>query len=182
MSVTVIAAPTISQSSQSYSPRPTCYRPRRRWPEHRHPPHSCHVHHVILIAWCTSHRAHRIVLIASCSSRRAHRIVLIVSCSSHRVQHVVSYLPTFLCFHAKCGSSIYRCTLDRMNRTGLSHYAWNPLCVCEYDKSISYSVPCLDRQRDRGAMTRIVRTPFALTQLRPEGKCPDMAVSRRKIP
>jgi len=44
-------------------------------------------------------------------------------CSSRRSQLVVSYLPTFLCFRAKCGSSIYRCTLDIMNRTGLSYYA-----------------------------------------------------------
>jgi len=66
-----------------------------------------------------------------------------------------------------------------MNRTGLSHYAWNPLCVCKCDKSICYDVPCLDRQLDRSAMARVVRTPFALTRLRPEGKCSDMAVSRR---
>jgi len=64
----------------------------------------------------------------------------------------------------------------------MSHYAWNPLCVCKCDKSICYNVPCLDRQLDRSAMTRVVRTPFALTRLRPEVKCSDMAVSRRKIP
>ena len=49
--------------------------------------------------------------------------------------------------NAKCGSSIYRCTLDIKNRTGLSHYAWNPLRVCEYDASICCDVPCLDSQR-----------------------------------
>ena len=162
-------------------------------------------HRVVLIASCSSRRAHRVVLIVSCSSRRAHRVVptalctshrahrvvLIVSCSrrrarrvllTHRAQRVVSYLPTFLCFRAKCGSSIYRCTLDRMNRTGRSHYAWNPLRVCQCDKSICYDIPCLERQRDHGAMTCIVRTPFALTRLRPEGKCSDMAASRRKMP
>jgi len=155
---------TISQSSPSYSPRPTCYRPRR-WGPHRHPPHSC--------------RAHHIVLIVSCSSRRAHPVVLIASCSSHRTPRVVSVLPTFLCFRAKCGSSIYRCTLDIKNRTVLSHYAWNLLRVYECDESnscdesICCNVPCLDSQRDRGAMTRIVRTPFALTRPCPEGKCPD---------
>jgi len=154
VSVTLRAVLTMSQSSQSYSPRPTCYRPHCRRRAYGHPPHSCH--------------AHRVVLIPSCSSRRAHR--------------VVSYLPTFLCFCTKCGSSIFRCTLDRMNRTGLSHYTWNPLCVCECDKSICYDVPCLDRQRDRGAITRIVRTPFALTRLRPEGKYSDTAASRRKMP
>jgi len=69
-----------------------------------------------------------------------------------------------------------------MNRTGLSHYAWNPLRVCECDKSICYDVPCLDGQYDRGAMTRVVRTPFALTQLHPEVKCSDTAASRRKMP
>ena len=158
----------MSQRSQSNLLRPTCYRPHRRWRAHRHPPHSC--------------RAHRVVLIASCSSRHAYCVVLIASCSSRCAQRIMSYLPTFLCFRAKCGSSIYRCTLDRMNRTGLSHYAWNPLHVCECDKSICYDVPCLDRQRDRGAITCVVRTPFALTRLRPEGKCSDTAASRRKMP
>ena len=137
---------------------------------------------VVLIASCSSCRAHRVVLIASCSSLRAHCVVLIGSCSSCRAQRVVSYLPTFLCFRVKFGSSIYSCILDRMNRTGLSHYVWNPLRVCECDKSICYDVPCLDRQHDRGAMTRVVRTPFALTRLRPEGKCSDTAASRRKMP
>jgi len=146
-----------------------------------------------------------VVLIASCSSRRAHRIVFIASCSSCQAHRVVLYLPTFLCFrhsamlrasktavmdvtlgacagNAKCSSSIYRCTLDIENRTGLSHYAWNPLRVCEYDASICCDVPCLDSQRNHGAMTRVVWMPFALTRLRPEGKCPDTAASRRKMP
>jgi len=136
---------------------------------------------VVLIASCSSRRAHRVVLIMLCSSCHAQRVVLITLCSSRCAQRVVSYLPTFLCFRAKCGSSIYRCTLDRMNRTGLSHYAWNPLRVCECDKSICCDVPCLDSQRDRGAMTRIVQTPFALTWQRPEGKYPNMAMSRRKM-
>jgi len=157
----------MSQSSPSYSWRSTCYRPRR-WHPHCHPPHSRCAHHIVLIA--------------SCSSRRAHRIVLIALCSSHCAQRVMSYLPTFLCFRMKCGSSIYRCILDIKNRTVLSHYAWNPLRVCECDKSICCDVPCLDSQRDRGAMTRVIRTPFALTRLRPEGKCPDTAASRRKMP
>jgi len=120
--------------------------------------------------------------LSSCSSRRVHLVVLIALCSSRCAQRVVSYLPTFLCFRAKCGSSIYRYTLDRMNRTGLSHSAWNPLHVCECDKRICCDVPCLDCQRDRGAMTRVVQTPFALTRLRPEGKCPDTTASRRKMP
>jgi len=137
---------------------------------------------VVLIALCSSRCAYRFVLIASWSSRRAHRVVLNASCSSRRAQRVVSYLPTFLCFRMKCGSSIYRCTLDRMNRTGLSHYAWNPLRVCECDKSICSDVPCLDSQCDRGAMTRVVQTPFALTRQRPEGNCPDTAASRKKMP
>jgi len=166
---------------QSYSPRPTCYRPRRRRCAHdRYPPHSCRAHRVVLIASCSSRRAHRVVLITSHSSRCDHRVVFISSCSSRRAQHVVSYLPTFLCFRAKCGSSIYRCTLDIMNRTGLSYYAWNPLCVCECDKSICCDVPCLDSQHDRGAITRVVQTPFALTRLRPEGKCRDTAVTARR--
>jgi len=66
-------------------------------------------------------------------------------------------------------------TVDIKNRTGLSHYTWNPLCVCECNLSICCDVPCLDSQRKRGAMTRIVRT-------RPVGKCPDTATSRRKMP
>jgi len=176
--------------SLSYSPCPTRYRPRRRRP-HCHPP-QCR-------------RAHRVVLIASYSSRRAHRALFIASCSSRRAHRVVSYLPTFLCFrhsamlrasktaamdvtlgacagNAKCGSSIYRCTLDIENRTGLRHYAWNPLRVCECDASICCDVPCLDSQRNHGATTRVVRMPFALTRLHPEGKCPDTAASRRKMP
>jgi len=84
--------------------------------------------------------------------------------------------------NAKCGSSIYRCTLDIENRTGLSHYAWNPLHVCEYDTSICYDVPCLDSQCNHGAMTRVVRMPFALTRLRPEGKCPDTVRPEGKCP
>jgi len=160
---------------------------------------------VVLIASCSSRRAHRIVLIALCSSRCAHRVVFIALCSSRRAHRVVLYLPTFLCFrhstmlrasktaamdvtlgacagNAKCGSSIYRCSLDIENRTGLSHYAWNPLRVCECDASICCDVPCLDSQRNHGAMTRVVRMPFALTRLRPEGKCPDTAASRMKMP
>jgi len=137
---------------------------------------------VMLLPSCSSRRAHRVVLKASCSRRRAQCVVVIASCSSRRAQRIVTYLPTFLCFRTKCGSSIYRCTLDRMNRTGLSHYAWNPLRVCECVKSICYDVPCLDRQCDRGAMTRVVRMPFTLTRLRPEGKCSDTAASRRKMP
>jgi len=66
-------------------------------------------------------------------------------------------------------------TVDIKNRTGLSHYVWNPLRVCEYDPSICCDVQCLDSQRKRGAMTRVVRT-------HPVGKCSDTAASRRKMP
>jgi len=80
--------------------------------------------------------------LSSCSSRRAHRVLLNASCSSRRV--VFANFPLFLTLramlrasktaamdvtlgacagNAKCGSSIYRCTLDIKNRTGLSHYA-----------------------------------------------------------
>jgi len=72
---------------------------------------------------CSSRHAHCVVLIALCSLHCAHRVLLIVSYSSYRTQRVVLYLPMFLCFRAKCGSSIYRCTLNIKNRTGLSHYA-----------------------------------------------------------
>jgi len=66
-------------------------------------------------------------------------------------------------------------SIDIKNRIGLSHYAWNPLCVCKCDPSICCDVQCLDSQRKRGAMTRIVRTC-------PVGKFPDTAASRRKMP
>jgi len=158
---------------------------------------------VMLIASCSSRRAHRVILIASCSSRPPHRVLLIASCHSCQLffvsvtqsdaTHIKTALPHVIIAamgvtlgvcagNAKCGSSIYRCTLDIKNRTGLSHYAWNPLCVCECDASICCDVLCLDSQRDRIAMTRVVRTPFALTWLRPVGKCPDTAASRRKMP
>jgi len=80
VSVTLRAALTMLQSSQSYSLRPTCYRPRRRQRAHRHPPHSCRTHRVMLIPLCSSRHAHRVMLIASCSSRRAQRVVLNASC------------------------------------------------------------------------------------------------------
>jgi len=79
---------------------------------------------------------------SSCSSCRAHRVVLTTSGS---LRHVVfANFPLFPTLtarlhasktvamdvtlgacagNAKCGSSIYRCTLDIKNRTGLSHYA-----------------------------------------------------------
>jgi len=44
-------------------------------------------------------------------------------------------------------------TIDIKNRTGLSHYTWNPLHVCECDLSICCQVPRLDSQHDRAAMT-----------------------------
>jgi len=84
--------------------------------------------------------------------------------------------------NVKCSSSIYRCTLDIENRTGLSNYAWNPLRVCECNTSICCDVLWLDSQRIHSAMTHVVRMPFTLTQLRPDGKCPDTAASRRKMP
>jgi len=65
-------------------------------------------------------------------------------------------------------------TVDIKNRTGLSHYAWNPLRVSECDQSICCDIPCLDNLGDRAAMIRIVLTC-------PVGKCPDMATSKRKM-
>jgi len=47
-------------------------------------------------------------------------------------------------------------TVDIKNRTGLSHYVWNLLRVCECDPSICYNVPCLDCHRKCGAMRRVV--------------------------
>ena len=98
-------------------------------------------HRVVLIVSCSLRCAHCVVLIASCSSCRAHRVVLIASCSSRRV--VFANFPLFPTLramlrasktaamdvtlracagNAKCGSSIYRCTLDMKNRTGLVRF------------------------------------------------------------
>jgi len=76
--VTKLAIILATSYLQSYSPGPTCYRPRCRRP-HRYPPHR--------------RRAHRVVLITSCSSRRAHHVMLIVSCSTRRV--VFANFPFF---------------------------------------------------------------------------------------
>ena len=157
----------------------------------------------MLIVSCSLRQAHRVGLIASGSSRCTHSIGLITSCRicqlcfvSH-TQSNATCVKTALLYvmivaidvtlgacagNAKCGSSLYRCTLDTENRTGLSHYAWNPLHVCECDASIYCDVLCLDSQCNHGAMTRVVRMLFALTQLGPEGKCPDTAGSSRNMP
>jgi len=92
--VTKLAIILAASYLQSYSPRPTCYRPRRRQRAHRHPPHSCRAHRVVFISSCSSRCAHHVMLIASCSTGRAHRIVFIASCSTHRVVFV--NFPLFL--------------------------------------------------------------------------------------
>jgi len=66
-------------------------------------------------------------------------------------------------------------TVDIINRTGLSHYTWNPLRVCEYNPSICCDVPYVDSQRKCVAMIRVV-------WMHPVGKCPETAASRRKMP
>jgi len=150
---------------------------------------------VVLIASSSLRPPHCILLIASSSSRPPYRALLLASCRSCQLffvsdtqsnaTHVKTALPHVMIAamgvtlgvcagNTKCGSSIYRCTLDIKNRAGVSHYAWNPLRVCECDASICCDVLCVDSQRDRVAMTRVVWTPFALTQLRPVGKCPAM--------
>jgi len=141
----------------------------------------------VLIVSCSSHRAHRVELIALGSSRRVvfANFPLLTTLRAMLRTSKTAAMDVMLgacAGNAKCSSSIYRCTLDIKNRTGLSHYAWNPQRVCECGASICCDVPCLDSQRNHGAMTRVVRMPFALTRLRPEGKCPDMAASRRKMP
>ena len=140
---------------------------------------------VVLITSCSLHGVHHVVLIASGSSRRvifANFPLLPILSNAMRVKTAAMDVTLGACAgNAKCGSSIYRYTLDIENRTGLSHNAWNPLCVCECDASICCDILCLDSQRNHGAMmTRIVRMPFALTQLRPEGKCPDTVRPERK--
>jgi len=188
--------------SLSYSLCPTFYSPRRRHP-HCYLPYSRSAHRVMLIASCSSRQAHRVGLIASGSARHIHSVGLIASCHicqlsfvSHTQSNATRVKTALLhvmivamdvtlgacAENAKCGSSIYRCTLDIENRTGLSHYTWNPLRVCECDVSIYCDVLCLNSQHNHGAMTRIIRMLFALPRLRPEEKCPDTAAFRRKMP
>jgi len=135
---------------------------------------------------CSSCRAHRVVLIVSCSSRHllfanfplfpTRRAMV---CRSKQHYYLIATMGVMLgasAGNAKCGSSIYRCRLDIENRTGLSHYAWNPLRVCECDaSSICCDVLHLDSRRDRDAMTCVVRT-------RPVGKCPDTVRPEGKCP
>ena len=132
--------------------------------------------------------AHRVGLIASC---RICQLSFVSNTQSNATRIKTALLHVMIVAmdvtlgacaeNTKCGSSIYRCTLDIENRIGLIHYTWNPVHVCECDASICCDVPCLDSQHNHGAMTRIIRMPFDLTWLCPEGKCPGTAASRRKL-
>jgi len=122
---------------------------------------------------------------SSCSSRHVvfanfplfptRRTMLLTSKQHYYLIAAMGMMLGACAGNAKCDSSIYRCTLDIENRTGLSHYAWNPLRVCECEASICCDILRLDSQHDRGAMTRVAPT-------RPVGKYPDTAASRRKMP
>ena len=136
--------------------------------------HSRCAHHVGLIASC---RICQLSFVSDTQSN-ATRIKTALLCVMIVAMDVMLGACTE---NTKCGSSIYRCTLDIENRIGLSHYTWNLVRVCECDASICCDVPCLDSQHNHSAMTRIVRMPFDLTRLRPEGKYPDTAASRRKM-
>jgi len=109
------------QSFPSYSLRPTHYRPRRRHP-HCHPPYSCRAHHVGLIVSCCNCQ----LSLVSDTQSKATRITALL----HVMIAAMDVMQGACAGNVKCGSSIYRCTLDIENRTGLSHYAWNPLHVC----------------------------------------------------
>ena len=175
----------MSQSSPSYSPSfPPCLTCH----------HNCHhTHHVLLaiilsVSYSLSSSLPASSLPSSSSSCSSCHVVfanfplfpthwaILLRSKQHYYLIATMGVTMGACTRsAKCGSSIYRCTLDIENRTGLSHYAWNPLRVCECEVSICCDVLRLDSQCDCGAMTYVTWT-------RPVGKCPDMATSRRKMP
>ena len=129
-----------------------------------------HSHHVLLAIVLTSDVLIAILLIV---------IVLIASCricqlsfasdtQSNATRVKTALLPVMIAAmgvtlgtfagNAKCVVAYIDIhTVDIKNRTGLSHYAWNPLRVFECDPSICCDIPRLDSQRDRAAMTRRVQ-------------------------
>ena len=146
-------------------------------------------HGVALMALGSSHRTHSVGLIASCPicqpSFVSHTQSNATRIKTELLHVMIAAMDVTLgacAGNVKSGSSIYRCTLDIKNRTGLSHYAWNPLRICECDASIYCDALYLDSQCNHDAMTHVVWMPFALTWLRPEGKYPETATSRRKMP
>jgi len=175
----------MSQSSPSYSSSfPPCF----TCPHNRH-----HTRYVLLAIILSASYSLSSSLLAStspstsslCSSRHVlfanfplfptRRAMLLTSKQHYYLIAAMGVMLGACAGSAKCGSSIYRYTLDIENRTELSYYAWNLLRVCECEASICYDVLPLDSQQDCSAMTRV-------TQMCPVGKCPDTAVSRRKMP
>jgi len=113
LSIALRTALTISRSSSIFSRRLTCYHPCRRHP-HRHP--HCHrTRRVLLIIVLAAGIPIGILFID---------VVLIASCLIRQTAFV-----TVTQSDAIYGDVVYRCTLDVMNRTGLSHNAWNQMSV-----------------------------------------------------
>ena len=123
VSVTLRAVQTMSQSSPSYMPRPTHYRPRRRRP-HCHPPHSRHTH------------------------------------------HVVSYLPTFLCFqHAE------QCYVRQNSITACDDHGdgCDAGCFCWKREVCSSIYRCTYRRYKEWNWTEsLCQEPAACLRMRPE--------------
>jgi len=180
VSVTLKAALTMSQSSPSYTPRPTRYRPRRvllalivaaSYSLSSSPrltrSHSRRVLLAIVLAAgvLIAILLIVVVLIASC---RICQLSFVSDTQSNATRVKTALLHVMIAamgvtLGAFAGNAksvvayIHVHTVDIKNRTGLSHYTWNPLRVCECDKSICCDVPRLDSQRDRAAMTRRVQ-------------------------
>ena len=124
---------------------------------------------VVLIVWC---RICQLTFVSDTQSNATH----IKTALLHVMIAVMGVMLGAFAGNAKCVVAYIDVhTVDIKDRTGLSHYTWNPRHVCKCDPSICCDVPCLDSQRKRGAMTCVIRT-------RPVGKCPDTAVSSRKMP
>jgi len=100
VSVTLRAALTMSQSSPSYSPRPTRYCPSRRIP-HRHPAQGCRAHRVVSYLptfLCFQH-------VEQCYARQNS----ITACDDRGD----GYDAGCFCWKCEVCSSIYRCTYRR---------------------------------------------------------------------
>ena len=198
VTVTLRATLTMSQSSPSYSPRPTRYHPfcvlvtlivTTSYSLSSSPRLTrSHSRYVLLAIVLDASVLIAILLIV---------VVLIASCCICQLSFVSDTQSNATCVKtallhlmiAAMGVTLgafagnVKCVVayidvhivDIKNRTGLSHYACNPLCVCECNRSICCDVPHLDSQRDHAAMTHVIRTC-------PVGKCPDTPASRRKMP
>jgi len=133
VSVTLRVALTMSQYSPSYSPP---FPPRLTCHHNRH--HTCRVLLAIILSASYSLSSSPPASSSpssssSCSSRHfvfanfplfpTCRAMLIRSKQHYYLIATMGVTLGACARTAKCGSSIYRCTLDIENRTGLSHYA-----------------------------------------------------------